>query len=108
MVLSLHQGPKTLTIQMIEAWSKLLAAGESFKGLRDLVRAFESACHLDDMVTMPAVFRSTQPPRPPGISPQSRPLPHARLPPVRHSPAHLYFRRRPQPPAILMARKKAA
>ena len=35
---------------MIEAWSKLLAEGESFKGLRDLVRAFESACHLDDIV----------------------------------------------------------
>jgi hypothetical protein len=36
---------------MIDEWSKLLVAGESFKGLRDLVRAFESACHLDDMVT---------------------------------------------------------
>jgi hypothetical protein len=49
-LLDIAQGPKTLTTAMIDGWSKLLAGGESFKGLRDLVRAFESACHIDDMV----------------------------------------------------------
>ena len=42
-----EKGPKTLTMAMISGWVKQLEKGDSFQGLRDMVRAFESACHID-------------------------------------------------------------
>jgi nucleolar complex protein 2 len=42
-------GPRVLTLKMLNEWAKLLISANSFKALRDLVRAFESACHLDDV-----------------------------------------------------------
>jgi hypothetical protein len=41
-----------LTLKMLNEWSKSLISSNSFKALRDLVRAFESACHLDDVEDM--------------------------------------------------------
>jgi nucleolar complex protein 2 len=38
---------KILTLQMISSWAKELEKGDSYRALRDLVRAFESACHVD-------------------------------------------------------------
>eukprot|EP00960_Hanusia_phi_P019459 574349-Hanusia_phi.AAC.7 len=43
-------GVKILTLQMLDRWNRSLLGGESFKGLRDLIRAFESACNVDDVV----------------------------------------------------------
>jgi nucleolar complex protein 2 len=45
-------GPRVLTLKMLNEWSKSLISSNSFKALRDLVRAFESACHLDDVEDM--------------------------------------------------------
>jgi len=45
-------GPKVLTLKLLNEWSKSLISSNSFKALRDLVRAFESACHLDDVEDM--------------------------------------------------------
>ena len=42
-------GPRVLTLKMLNEWSKALISANSYKALRDLVRAFESACHLDDV-----------------------------------------------------------
>jgi nucleolar complex protein 2 len=42
-------GPRVLTLKMLNEWAKSLISANSFKALRDLVRAFESACHLDDV-----------------------------------------------------------
>ncbi len=38
---------KILTLQMISTWAKDLDKGNSYRALRELVRAFESACHVD-------------------------------------------------------------
>lgn len=43
------KGPRVLTIQMIAGWVKALETGGSFPVIRDLVRAFESACHIDNV-----------------------------------------------------------
>ena len=45
-------GPRVLTTKMLNEWSKTLISANSYKSLRDLVRAFESACHLDDVEDM--------------------------------------------------------
>lgn len=47
-----ESGPRVLTLKMLNEWSKSLISSNSFKALRDLVRAFESACHLDDVEDM--------------------------------------------------------
>ena len=45
-------GPRVLTLKLLNEWSKALISANSYKVLRDLVRAFESACHLDDVEDM--------------------------------------------------------
>ena len=43
-------GATILTLQTLDRWNRSLLGGESFKGLRDLIRAFESACNVEDVV----------------------------------------------------------
>jgi nucleolar complex protein 2 len=51
---------KILTLQLISSWAKDLDKGNSYRALRELVRAFESACHVDTVDDKRGAAKKTQ------------------------------------------------